>query len=208
MIGNEPADDLEPAASLGMPVFHIGSGVDGHFPAGDLPAAIDWVRRGAPAKDPRPSHAMLGVPARLRGQLAALDHHARRLSGNAWRRRLGEGEWSPVEIACHLRDVEAEVTLPRVEAISTGGNPFVDSPDTDRWVQERDYQSQSGPAAFSALAESRALLLARLAELPPESWSLPARHALLGPTTLAEVLSTSAEHELVHLAKLKSSGQW
>jgi hypothetical protein len=59
--------------------------------------------------------------------------------------------------------------------------------------------------AFAKLAELRGLLLSQLASLTLEEWARSARHALLGPTTLAEVFSTSAEHELVHLAGLRAA---
>ncbi|HET7010816.1 MAG TPA: HAD family hydrolase [Anaerolineales bacterium] len=205
MVGNDPAADLEPAASVGMAVFRVGPAANGDVAEGDLHAAAEWIRNRV---DSPPAHAAplpAGIIGRLRGQMAALHHLTRFLSPADWTRRPDSAGRSPVEIVCHLRDMETEVTLPRLEAIRREHNPFLPAPDTTRWVVDRQYARQSGPPAFRQLADQRALLLDSLETLAPDEWARPARHALLGPTTLAEVLSTSAEHELVHLADLRAA---
>jgi hypothetical protein len=205
MIGNDLADDLEPAALLGLPVFHLGGAPGGDLPGGDHAAAIAWLRQGP---TPRPTSATASpqtVEARLRGQAAAVDALTRGLTSEDWQRHPSGGGRSPVEIVCHLRDVEGEVTLPRLELFRTQANPFLPAPDTAQWVVERGYSVQSGPAAAEELGRLRLRLLQELDALAPQDWSRPARHALLGPTTLAEVLSTAAEHEIVHLAGLRAA---
>ena len=205
MVGNDPEDDLKPALTVGMSVFRVGTGTDGDVPQGDLAAASEWLERRAATPPVYAAPTPEGVIGRLRGQLAALDHFTRHLEPSWWNRRSNPSSRSPVEIVCHLRDVEAEVTLPHVELIRREANPFLPSPDTGEWVRERNYAAESGPLAFAKLAELRGLLLSQLTSLTPEEWARPARHALLGPTTLAEVFSTSAEHELVHLAGLRAA---
>ena len=205
MIGNDPADDLQPASLLGMPVFHIRGRPEGALPGGDHAAAFAWIRRGPPLPYPFTGSDPRAIEARLRGQAAALDALTRGLTSQDWRHHPDGGGRAPVEIVCHLRDVEAEVTLPRLELIRHQPNPFLPAPDTGLWVLERGYAGQSGPEAVQAVQRLRHQLLLELDALAPEDWQRPARHALLGPTTLAEVLSTAAEHEIVHLASLRAA---
>jgi FMN phosphatase YigB (HAD superfamily) len=203
MIGNDVGEDLQPAALLGVPVFHMGGAPDGDLPGGDHAAAVAWLRQGP---TPRPTSAPpspQAVEARLRGQAAAVDALTRGLTPEEWQRHPSGGGRSALEIVCHLRDVEGEVTLPRLDRIRKQANPFLDAPDSALWVVERGYSTQSGPDAVEELGRLRQRLLQELDALAPEDWSRPARHALLGPTTLAEVLSTAAEHEIVHLAGLR-----
>ena len=205
MIGNDVGDDLQPAALLGLPVFHLGGAPDGDLPGGDHAAAIAWLRQGP---TPRPTSATASpqaIEARLRGQAAAVDVLTRGLSSEEWQRHPSGGGRSALEIVCHLRDVEGEVTLPRLDLIRKQTNPFLDAPDTAQWVVERGYSAQSGPNAVEELGRLRLRLLQELDALAPEDWSRPARHALLGPTTLAELLSMAAEHEIVHLAGLRAA---
>ena len=204
MIGNDPHDDLEPAAAVGIPVFHVGAGRDGGVPEGDLQAAAEWLRRLSTQGVEHAAPSPIGIQARLRGQMAALHHLTRYLGPKDWTWRPSSRTRSPVEIIGHLRDVEAEVTLPRIELIRRQANAFLPSPES-AWVRDASYAQESGPSAFQKLADLRSQLLAELATLTSDDWARPARHALLGPTTLAEVLSTSAEHELVHLANLRGT---
>jgi len=127
------------------------------------------------------------------------------LDDHAWSHRTVENEWAPVEIVCHLRDVETEVNLPRLRKILSNPDPHLSSFDTDVWAEERDYLSQSGPDALSAYIESRKETIAILEKMETKDWSRTARHSLFGPTTLIEVMNIAAEHDLVHLAQLRST---
>lgn len=205
MIGNDVGDDLQPAALLGVPVFHIGGAPEGDLPGGDHAAAVAWLRQGPTPRLTNAAASPRAIEARLRGQAAAIDALTRGLTPEDWQRRPAGGGRSAVEIVCHLRDVEAEVTLPRLDLFRTQTNPFLPAPDTGRWVVDRAYSSQSGPDAAEELGRLRLRLLHELDALAPEDWPRPSRHALLGPTTLAEILSAAAEHEIVHLAGLRAA---
>ncbi len=116
---------------------------------------------------------------------------------------LASGEWSLTEIVCHLRDIDREVHRPRMNLVLTADLPFLPAVDTDPWARERGYARQSGPDALAALTEHRVEMLALLESLSPATWERPARHALLGPTTLAEVALLAADHELLHLRDIR-----
>ena len=54
------------------------------------------------------------------------------------RTRPAPGEWSPVEILCHLRDEETEDFGARLRVIVDGAGEFVPI-DPERWAEERRY---------------------------------------------------------------------
>jgi hypothetical protein len=139
----------------------------------------------------------------LHGQLGTLLTLLGDLPPETWARRPGPGAWSLIEIVCHLRDIDREVHQPRFERILSTASPFLPAVNTDPWADERHYAAESGPDALALLAEQRVLMLRQLESLSPEAWDRPARHALLGPTSLAEVASIAADHELLHLADIR-----
>lgn len=204
MIGNDVGHDMEPARLLGMAVFHVGPEPDARFPSGDLHQALSWLRdRAEHEVDDQAARQPAAIQAFLRGQLAALHGLTSALSPEEWTERQSAAAQAPVEAVCHLRDVEIEVNLPRLEILRRQQQPFISAVETDRWVKERDYIHQSGPEALAAFVRARTDLLARMQALPPDIWTRPARHSLLGPTSLAELMQVAAEHERLHLAALR-----
>jgi FMN phosphatase YigB (HAD superfamily) len=205
MIGNNPADDLEPARTLGMAVFHISSSPLDEYPGGSLTDAISWLDQASSQTQPEASNLSGVLLARQRGYLAALIGMTKDLDPQTWTRRSKVDEWAPTEIVCHLRDVELEVTLPRVSTILSETNPHLSSFDTDRWAEERDYIHQSGPEALATFTQARMQTIARLDALNPEDWSRTATHSLFGPTTFTEIVSIATDHDQLHLSQLRST---
>jgi hypothetical protein len=188
-----------------MPVFHAHASSSDEYPGGSLEDAITWLE-----EVPKHSHVQSAdrhqvLLARYRGNLAALLSMTKNLKDPIWTDRKERDEWAPVEIVCHLRDVETEVNLPRVRLILSILDPHLSSFDTDVWAEERNYICQSGPNALSAFIEERQETISILEEIDAEAWSRPARHSLFGPTTLIEVMNIAAEHDLLHLAQLRSA---
>lgn len=204
MIGNDSEDDLVPARGLGMAVFHVTRKDESLYPSGDLHDAITWLKDQA-SKDTIRQVSSPQVLPRLRGHLAALRGTTLGPTVFDWICRLVEDEWSPVEIVCHLRDVEAEITLPRIEAILSKSDPHLSAPDTDRWASERNYIDQDGLEAVEAFTRSRRSVIDLVQGLSEDEWSRTGRHALLGPTTLYEIISITLDHDLVHLAQLRAA---
>jgi FMN phosphatase YigB (HAD superfamily) len=198
MIGDNEADDLLPALGLGMATFHILQPEQGN-----LQQARAWLSTAAEHTAPQAARDSSSLLALLRGYLAAANGMTAGLDPAAWARRPEPDSWAPVEILCHLCDVEAEVHLPRLAAVLGGDNPFLSAAVTDPWAEERDYRRQAPAPAVSAFLDARASLLATLQALPEARWESPARHALLGPTTLRELLANAVEHDRLHLAQLR-----
>jgi hypothetical protein len=116
-----------------------------------------------------------------------------------------EEGWAPVEIACHLRDVEREVMQPRLRLILSEKHPFLSAIESDRWAEERKYALQDGRQALRDFVGARKETIALLRELRETDWRRTARHALFGPTTLEEQARFIARHDLLHVEQLQGA---
>ena len=143
--------------------------------------------------------------AMLRGIPAAMNTLTANLDSASWHKSPAPGEWNLTQIACHLRDVEREVNLPRLKNVVSGNNPFITGIDTDAWADERQYASQDGPQALQAFFAARQEMLDLLAALTDLEWQAPARHAIFGPTTLQELAGFIASHDRLHIRQLYST---
>ena len=108
-------------------------------------------------------------------------------------------EWSLKEILCHLRDVDIEVNIPRLQAIIIEENPTLTGVSTDQWAVERNYSGQDALAAFTSFVEARKKLVSLFASLKASDWSRRANHTFLGPTTLSELAGIMLEHDQQHI---------
>ncbi|HSR46360.1 MAG TPA: DinB family protein [Anaerolineales bacterium] len=202
MIGNDPGEDLGPAASLGARGFLVGPTQHPEWPSGDLLQARTWLQALAdhPGEaDSRPA----ALVARLEGQLAGLLGVIQGVDPAGLSRIAAPGALSPLEVICHLRDVDREVNLPRLERILLEDDPFLSAVDTDKWIVERGYLGEDPAAAVAGLVETRKLVIARLRDLNETEWSRTARHALLGPITLAGWIAVVTEHDLRHVGHVR-----
>jgi FMN phosphatase YigB (HAD superfamily) len=134
----------------------------------------------------------------LRATPAIIHGVTEAIAPDAWTSRPQPAEWSFTEILCHLRDVDAEVNLPRIHAVLNEENPFIAGQVTDPWAEEREYILQDGPLAFRGFVAARLKLLDMLSKLPPEAWERTARHTIFGPTTLRELVNFMVEHDRAH----------
>lgn len=211
MVGDDSKRDIAAARQIGIPAFWItqdgGSSQAGsNEPTanGKIEDLIPWLDR-VSAQDLQPDYAspsaMLAV---LRATPAALDGIFRGLPTGLWSAQPQEGEWCATEVLCHLRDVELEVNLPRIRKVLDQRNPFLPGEDTDPWAKEREYIRQDGRAALHQFMAARVRLLNMLEAGSMDIWGLTARHAIFGPTDLAELVSIIAGHDRLHLQQIHS----
>jgi FMN phosphatase YigB (HAD superfamily) len=205
MIGNDPTDDLIPAQSLGLAVFDVNHDDSNRFPGGDLLEAAAWIDQAHREVRKNAASHPDSILARLRGHLSALHTILLQLDQREWTKPPQKEEWAINQIICHLRDVEHEVYLPRMSSLLTEENPHISAIETDRWAEERGYADQSGEEAFDAFSRSRLQLIEQLSSLTSDQWDRPARHSILGPTTLAETFKIATDHDLLHLAQIRSN---
>jgi FMN phosphatase YigB (HAD superfamily) len=203
LAGNDPAEDIAPARALGMTTFQAmpdSTAVDSSS-GGSLSKLASNIEQN-PDKSPSVDLKAAALPAILTGNLAAL---AGLLRNSGWRRPPAEEGWGGVEIACHLRDYECEILHPRLRQIVADENPFLSPVSSDTWPEERRYHQQDGETALRGFVAARRETISLIGSLGAEGWSRAARHAVFGPTTLAEQVRFVARHDLLHVEQLRAS---
>jgi len=143
--------------------------------------------------------AMLAI---LRSTPAVLDSLCGDLPANIGQSRPDINQWCLTEILCHLRDVDLEVNLRRLDKVLQETDPFLPGVDSDPWADEREYILQDGGLALECYTSARIKLLDMLENLDPEDWQRPARHAIIGPTDMAELVSIIAAHDRLHIQQV------
>jgi len=205
MVGNDPDHDIQAAQQMGIPTFWISNGLP--YPDGlALPSAsgtlediIPWLES-APEEDLLPDYrSPSAITGTMRGIPSALLALTAYLQVEAWDQRPNSDEWNLTEITCHMRDVEREINLPRLEKIISEDNPFIPGIDSDAWAVARDYQSQDGRAALEEFVTCRIETLELLDSLSPDDWQRPVQHAIVGPTSVVEIASFIAGHDRLHV---------
>lgn len=220
MIGNSIPDDLAPAAKLGLPVYWVtapGTTLppgDDHTPqfhplsdAGalaDVPAWLEKVESAGLEQDFSTPSALTPL---LKSTAAALDTLAMDLPEGRWYARPAADEWSLNIILAHMRDVDVEVNIPRIENVIRGQNPFLPGINTDTWANERPYAKEDGPTALRQFIEARTRLTTLLDGLSDADWKLPARHAIFGPTDLRELVSFISTHDRSHVRQAQAAAR-
>jgi hypothetical protein len=63
----------------------------------------------------------------------------------------------------------------------------------------------NGPAALIEFIAIRKQMIALLERLGTEEWSRPARHAIFGPTDLAELVSFVTTHDRSHIQQIQAN---
>ena len=209
MIGDSLEEDLIPSASIGIPGLLINgssdaipTGLPASIQSGSLESAWEWVQTIA-NQDPTfgSTSSQAAILATLKSIPAAFDSLCRALTSAQWNYRPAEKEWTITEILCHMRDVDSEVNLPRLQKIAMEDTPFFAGIATDPWAEERDYFHQSGKLALSTFIDNRTEMTQLLDHLSSEGWQRPARHAIFGPTTLEELISFIITHDIVHMCQ-------
>jgi FMN phosphatase YigB (HAD superfamily) len=208
MVGDSLKHDAPAARGLGVPFYHVRAEgePDDESPGGRLPDLPDWLA-GCAEDDLQVNYE--GIPAilaGLRATPAVLAHWFAVTPQADQARRPADDSWSLSEAMCHLRDVEGEVYLPRLAMTLGKENPFLQVVDTDQWAEQRGYRQQDGLPALERFCEQRMESLRLLQPLSAEDWQRPARHPILGNTTVREMAEFSARHDRLHLHDLYSAG--
>ena len=213
MVGDDYAADICGAQALGLPVFWVKNGRDAsennqnHVPQGEIEDLLDWI-------DQQPEHKLKphynqpqSLCAILRATPAALSTLSQNLPGRVQHERSLPHDWAPIEIICHLRDVENEINLPRLEQSLNEDNPFIAARDAEQWAESRKYLEQDNRQALTDFARSRTQLVNQLETLQPQDWQRSVRHAIFGPTTLLELVQFMADHDRLHIQQFIQAKQ-
>lgn len=208
MVGNDVESDIGAARRLGLPVFWMAedgsqawNGTGEIPPHGRFPDLIPWLDSSTIGPLPTSFSSPDALLAILRSTPAALVTLFRLHKSNL-ARRPATGEWSPGEVLCHLRDVDSEVNLTRLQKVLHEDNPFLPGQDTDPWAVARNYFEQDGSQALLDFIGARLLILELLEKISLEDWELRARHAIFGPTNLRELVNIIAGHDILHVQQV------
>lgn len=136
---------------------------------------------------------------RLTPELLAI--YVRGLSAEQAKKQPAEGEWSVLEVVCHLRDVE-EVSYKRFQAIRDTENPTVYGADANALAIEKKYREDDLQKALAEFAAKRAVLVEELKALTPEQWERTGQHASAGTLSILNNTQHLAWHDINHLAQL------
>lgn len=155
----------------------------------------------------REPHHRLGrrsVPRALRAAPRALAAAVRGASARALRRRPARGEWSATEVIGHLLDAELTLGFRIRKAAAEPGSPMV-AWDQDKWSEALRHRRGDARAMLAAYAALRAANLAQVARLSPAQRQHGGRHPAYGPLRITQLLGHWAEHDLNHLAQIRSA---
>jgi FMN phosphatase YigB (HAD superfamily) len=205
MVGNDLEMDILPAKEFGLATYWVDNHAStANFPSerhgqGKLTELITWLDQSGIDQRMIVHPSSRSLLAALRSTTAALATLTRGLGPEDWKRKTSPQEWCLTEIICHLRDVEAEVNLPRIGRFLKESDPFITGKNTDIWAKERKYIEQDGPQALNSLAQSRTQMVAMLENLTDRQWNLSGRHSIFGPIQLSELVNITASHDKLHL---------
>lgn len=210
VIGNDPLNDVEAAARLGLSTYHVvEDSADGRPPAGNrhgrgpIQGAVEWLD-GLSPEDVQPDYRSPdGVLAVYRATAAVFDTALRRAGTAVWD-RSEDGGWSPHQVLHHLMEVEEKVNLPRVRSLINEPNPFISGVDTDAWYADGFPPLSDLHETCSRFLEARRQTVRLLSSLDEDGWKLPARHTIFGPTDLLEITHIMARHDQLHVRQVHS----
>ena len=116
--------------------------------------------------------------------------------------RPGPEEFSLVEHACHLRDLEREGYLVRVRRVLSGGRPALHPFDGAAIAAARNYPAEDARLAAQGFAAARRELVGLLAPLAPADL---AREATFdgGTVCLADLVAMMVEHDRGHREEIE-----
>ncbi|HYP29954.1 MAG TPA: DinB family protein [Blastocatellia bacterium] len=117
-------------------------------------------------------------------------------------RRPSEKEWSILEHVCHLRDIEVEGYVVRIERIIGENAPSLADIDGDKLAEERDYIHQDIASALADFVEARRKNVLSVKDLSEVERGRQGVFENVGPVTLDDLLLMMHNHDQEHLKEL------
>lgn len=133
------------------------------------------------------------VPERLRGNAAQWPRVLRRRDVT---RRPDPTTWSPLEYACHVRDV-FRIYDRRLQLMLTEQDPLYSNWDQDRTAVEERYNEQDPAVVATELTTAGQQLAERFDEVRGDQWARPGRRSD-GASFTVDTFSRYLLHDPVH----------
>lgn len=135
------------------------------------------------------------TPAAVAALCAGLTPDQSRVRGPA-------GQWSVLEIVCHLCDEETLDFRARIEA--TLRDPAAPWPgiDPEGWVNRHDYASRDLSERLAYFAREREASITWLRSLRDPAWSSVYQHPKHGPVAAGTLLVSWVAHDALHVRQI------
>ena len=124
------------------------------------------------------------------------------LSDDASRRRPASDQWSIVEVACHMRDVE-QFYAERFTKILSRDRPRFWVMDNEQLANKRGYREASLKAALKEFRQLRADTLVLLRALPHPVWQRTGIHPERGELSMEQLAVRLGSHDERHLGEIR-----
>lgn len=116
-------------------------------------------------------------------------------------KRDGPDGWTPLEILCHVRDLEPNF-IRRVHSVVEQERPDFVILDVNKLAIERNYNAQDPAAALAEFAAQRTELLAFFVGMQDTEWLRTGIHPERGEQSLLDVLMHIAHHDHEHIEQM------
>ncbi len=136
-------------------------------------------------------------PRAIRGAL-------RRASRGRLARRPRPREWSPTEVIGHLLDAEVALGF-RIRKLAAEPGGMIVAWDQERWTKELRHRRGDARTLLEAYAALRAANVEQVRRLTPAQRAAAGRHPEYGRLRVREMLEHWAEHDLIHLAQIRTA---
>jgi len=145
------------------------------------------------------SHRLIDRMARFPGALDSLLVDA---PPEDARWKPSRGDWSILEIVCHLCDEEVEDFRVRLRmTLEAPGEPWPPI-DPERAVVDRRCNARDLVERLACLAQERRASVEWLRSQSPPDWSIAHEHPKLGPIRAGDLLLAWAAHDALHLRQV------
>ena len=111
-------------------------------------------------------------------------------------------EFSILENVCHLRDIEHDGYMARIDKILSEENPFLPDIDGNKIAEERSYNAQELDASLRAFAGARKDNVRTIKHVSLDQLNRTADFENAGAITLARLLLMMREHDQDHIKEL------
>lgn len=118
------------------------------------------------------------------------------------RTKPAPGLFSPLEDAWHLRDIETEGCLVRIQRMLTEHSPVLEDLDGEQMAIERRYNELQLTPALEGFASARAESINLLKGLASDAWARCAQFASRS-ISLQELIDMMVEHDQGHLSSIR-----
>jgi hypothetical protein len=126
----------------------------------------------------------------------------RGLTGTELRRKPTDLDFSALEHACHLRDIEREGYVVRIKKLCYEECPFLPDIDGGKLADQRNYNSQDMDAALNEFSQARGESVSAVRDLPLDQLTRNGVLENVGSLTLGDLLLMILEHDNEHIRAL------